>query len=143
MAEITRTPILVDIPKPHNCTIERGVLGEAAEPGQWVYLDGNNGWKKAIGSSAAAAHTRGVVISDGLGSVAFLSGQTVDIVTQGRVSGFSNMTPGGTVYVSPDTAGEGDQSAPTSGEYLCTGGYAWDDESIMVKPQVAIPAQVA
>lgn len=143
MAEIPRTAINIDVPKPHNCEIERGVLGAAAAPGQWVYLDGNNGWKLAIGTSAAAAHTRGMVISDGFGSTSFVMGQTVDIVTKGRVSGFSGMTPGDSVFVSPDTAGEGDQSAPTTGEYLCYGGYAFDAESIMVNPQIEIPAQVS
>lgn len=143
MAAFTATPANVDVPTPHNCDIERGTLAEAAVPGQWVYLDGSNGWKKAIGTSAAAAHTRGIVISDGFGSVSFVAGQTVDIVTKGRVSGFASLTPGGSVYVSPDTAGSGDQSAPTTGEYLCYGGYAWDAESIMVAPQAAIPAQVA
>lgn len=143
MAAFTATPALVDVPTPHNCHIERGVLGANAVPGMWMYLDGNNGWKPAIGTSAAAAHTRGIVISDGFGSTAFVSGQTVDIVLKGRVVGFSGLTPGGSVYVSPDTAGSGDQSTPTSGEYLCYGGYAWDAESIEVNPQVQIPAQVA
>lgn len=142
MAEITVTPAKVDVPTPHNCEIERGVLGAAATPGQYVYPDGNNGWKPAIGTSAAAAHTRGMVLSDGFGSVAFLPGQRVDIVLKGRVSGFSDLTPGGSVFVSPDTAGAGDQSAPTTGEFLCYGGYAFDAESIMVNPQIQIPEAV-
>lgn len=142
MAEIPVTVALVDVPQPHNCEIERGVLGAAAVPGDYVYLDGSNGWKPAIGTSATAAHARGMVISDGDGSTAFVSGQRVDIVLKGRVSGFSGLTPGLSVYISPDTAGKGDQSAPTTGEYLCYGGYAWDAESIVVNPQIQIPAQV-
>lgn len=143
MAEITVVAANVDTPRPEACLIERGVLGAAAVPGDWVYLDGNNGWKPAIGTSAAAAHAHGMVVSDGFGSEAFASGQAVDIVTQGRVNGFSGMTPGGAVYVSPDTAGAGDQSAPTTGEYLCYAGYAWDAETIMVDPQIEIPAVVS
>ncbi len=142
MAEIPFNPALVDVPTPHNCEIERGILGAPAVPGEWVYPDGVNGWKPAIGTSAAAAHARGMVIADGFGSVAFQSGQTVDIVVKGRVSGFSDLTPGLPVYVSPDTAGAGDQAAPTTGEYTCFGGYAWNGESIMVNPQVQTPAVV-
>ena len=142
MAEIPVTPALIDVPTPHNCEIERGILGAPAAPGMFVYLDGVNGWKPAIGTSAAAAHARGLVIADGFGSVTCQSGQTVDIVVKGRVSGFTGLTPGLPVYVSPDTAGAGDQAAPTTGEFTCLGGYAWNVESIMVNPQVQIPAVV-
>lgn len=141
MAEITVTAANVDTPN-HFESI-RGTLGAAVAPGDWVYLDGNNGWKPAIGTSAAAAHARGMVVSDGFGSTSFAAGQVVDIVTRGKVSGFSGMTPGGAVYVSPDTAGRGDQSAPTIGEYLCYGGYAVEAGVIYVNPQIQIPAQVA
>lgn len=143
MAAINRTPALIDVPTPHNCEIERGVLGAAAEPGMWLYLDGNNGWKPAIGTSAETAKARGMCIADGFGSLSFASGQTVDIVLKGRVSGFSGLTPDGDVHISPDTAGAGDQSAPGSGAYQFIGGYAWDAESILVNPQITDPTLVS
>ena len=115
MAEIPVTPASVDTP--NTFEVVRGALGVAAVPGDWVYLDGANGWKLALADAAATAKARGVVVSDQFGSIAFVAGQTVDIVTRGKVNGFAGLTPGGEVFISPDTAGKGDQSAPTTAPF--------------------------
>lgn len=144
MADISATPKSVDTP---NAFVSvRGVLGEACEPGDVVYLDGANGWKKALadGAAPATAKARGVVVSDQYGSITFAAGQTVDIVTEGKVSGFSGLTPGGNVYVSAATAGAMDQTAPaTAGNIPFVMGWAESVDVVYVNPQSADPIAVA
>lgn len=141
MAEITVVAANVDTPRLEQCHVERGTLAAAAAPGDWVYL-GASGFSPALADALETSHARGMVVSDGFGSTAFAAGQVVDIVVRGRVNGFTGMTPGGVVYVSPDTAGAGDQTIPDVGEFPCIGGYAWDATTIMVEPQTAIPVEV-
>lgn len=143
MAAITVTPASVDTPNTFESV--RGVLGVACTPGDAVYLDGANGWKKALADAvaAAAAKCRGVVVSDQYGSVSFAVGQTVDIVTRGKVSGFASMTPGANVYVSAATAGKLDQTAPdTTGHLPFVVGWAESADTLFVDPQSADPIAV-
>jgi len=102
MADIALTASLI---RPlGGAVIRRGTAGGTLTPGQAVYLDGANGWKAADASAVATAKARGIVLSDGAGSVSFASGQTVDICVFGPVTGFAAMTPGAPVYLS-ETAG--------------------------------------
>lgn len=112
MADITRTKASVSLvagPTPF-----RVALGEAAEFGQCIYIDGSNGAKKADASAAATAKAAGLIVGcgyDSTGDVA--SGDTVDVAGPGcLVGGFSGMTPGDLLYVS-DTAGALSDTAGT------------------------------
>jgi len=111
MGDITVTAANV---RPLNgAIIRRGTAGATITPGQVVYLDGANGWKPADASAAASAKARGIAVSDGFGSVSFASGQAIDIVIFGPVTGFASMTPGAAHFVS-ETAGAVNDTAPTT-----------------------------
>lgn len=139
MADITVTASKVRLPNETEVIKIRGRLGAAATPGQAVYLDGTNGWKPADADAEASAMARGIVLSDNFGSTSFESGQMVDIVVFGRVTGFSGMTPGLNAYVST-TAGAMDQTAPAAaGDYPFAVGWAESAETIFVAPQTAVP----
>lgn len=117
----------------------RGVAGGALVPGEAVYLDGANGWKKADADDVAQAQARGVVISDGVGSVAFVTGQTVDIVVYGPVTGYAAMTPGAVEHVST-TAGAIVEAKPaTAGDFPFVIGWAESATTLFVAPQIIVP----
>lgn len=137
MADVSKTA--ADIRPLNGAVVRRGLLGEAAVPGDLVYLDGNNGWKLADADALASAQARGMVVSDGNGSTSFAIGATVDIVMEGAVEGFSGMTPGGNGYVST-TAGAFDQTAPASaGDYPFAAGFAESATVFYVRPQSTLP----
>ena len=140
MADITLTAASI---RPLNgAVVRRGLAGATLTPGQAVYLDGANGWKPADADAVASAQARGVVISDGSGSVSFASGTNVDIVVFGPVTGFASMTPGAAVYVSV-TAGAMDQTAPTAaGDYVFEVGWAESAATLFVDPQVKVPTVI-
>jgi hypothetical protein len=129
--------------RPLNGAItRRGTAGATLTPGQAVYLDGANGWKLADADAQASAQARGVVVSDGYGSVSFASGQVVDIVVLGPVEGYASMTPGGPVYVSP-TAGALDQTlSSTAADYNFIIGWAEQATVLFVLPENAVPTAV-
>ena len=137
MASVTLTVASI---KPLNgAIVRRGTAGATLTPGMFVYLDGTNGWKAADADALASAQGRGVVVSDGVGSVSFASGVVVDIVTYGPVAGFASMTPGGAVFNSV-TAGDLDQSAPAlSGDYPFAAGWAESASVLFVNPQITVP----
>lgn len=137
MADVTVTA--ANVRKLEGAVSRRGVAGATLTPGQFVYLDGTNGWKLGDADALASAQARGIVVSDGNGSVSFASGQTVDIVVHGPVAGFSSMTPGGAGFVST-TAGAMDQTAPaTTGDYPFAVGYAESASIFFVAPQSHVP----
>lgn len=137
MASVTVT---VGSVKPGDgAIVRRGLAGETLAPGDAVYLDGTNGWKKGDGDAVASAQCRGIVTSDGFGSTSFASGANVDIVRHGPVLGYSGMTPGGSVFVS-NTAGRIDQTASvTTGDFVFSIGYAETAEVLYVQPQNTVP----
>jgi hypothetical protein len=137
MADIAKTA--GDIRPLTGAVTRRGVLGGVATPGDAVYLDGANGWKKADADGEASAQARGVVVSNGNGSTSFASGETVDIVMEGPVEGYAAMTPGGAAFVST-TAGALDQTAPaTTGDFPFVVGFAETATVLYVRPQMTVP----
>lgn len=141
MADISLTAAKI---RPLNgAIVRRGTAGGTITPGMSVYLDGTNGWKAADADALASSQARGIVVSDGYGSVSFASGQVVDIVVFGPVEGFASMTPGGAVFVST-TAGGLDQTASTTpGDYPFAIGWAEQASVLFVAPQVTVPTAVA
>lgn len=133
MATITVTAASVEAAE--NAEVIRGTLGAAVTAGQPVYLDSDGTWKPAAASAAASALARGVVVGAGVLGTSYPSGAVVDIVTHGRVLGFSGMTPGGSVYVSA-TAGALDQTAPSAGgTHTFNIGWAESATALFVSPQ--------
>ena len=107
MSVVTRTK--ADVRALAGYESVKGEAGATCEAGEILYLDGTNGWKPANGGAAATALARGVLVSpqdvvDG--------DKDLSIVTRGRITGFSGMTPGATYFVS-DTAGELDTATGT------------------------------
>lgn len=139
MGAIALTASAIKLLNENEVTKFRGTAGATLTPGQPVYLDGSNGWKPADADAAASGMARGIVLSDGYGSVSFPSGSKVDIVTHGRVAGYSGMTPGANVFVSL-AAGSLDQTAPPdSGDFIFAIGWAEAAGVLFVDPQITVP----
>lgn len=137
MADIVITPANVDAA--FNAVIERITLGEAADAGDILYLDGSNGWKKADANALESAQAHCVLYGSGVVGTSFPSGAQVDAVFYGRMAWGSGMTPDGRVYVSA-TAGKGDQTATTVlGEFPFVIGWAFAADELFVDPQTAVP----
>lgn len=140
MGAISVTAANVKLPNPNEVLKIRGVLGAVSTPGQVMYLDGTNGWKPADADAAASGQARGILLSLPNGSVSGAIGDACDIVTEGRITGFASMTPGGAVFVSV-TAGAVDQTAPTAeDDYVFSIGWAESATSIYVHPQITVPS---
>lgn len=138
MADIVVTIANVLLPNERQNIIIRGVAGGTILPGDTVYLDGNNGWKKGDADAAASGQVRGIAISSG-GALSYATGESLDIVVYGPVSGFASMTPGGAVFQSV-TAGLMDQSSPAlGGDFPFAVGWAMSASVIFVHPQITVP----
>ena len=82
-----------------GATIRRGTAGGTIEAGWGVYLDGTNGWKPSDDDAGSGAdHARGIMVAP----QDAVSGDTIDIVYVGPVTGYSGMTPDAKVYVADD-----------------------------------------
>lgn len=137
MADIVATP--ANVRPLTGAIVRRGALGLAATPGMSVYLDGANGWKPTDADALASAQGRGVVVSDNVGSLAFVAGQTVDIVVHGPVTGYAGMTPGGVAYCSVNP-GLMDQVKPAlQGDFPFVMGFAESASTLFVNPQSVLP----
>lgn len=102
MANVTVTAARVS-PLP-GALIEEYVAGASGNVGDTVYMASTGRVSPANGAVAGTAYAIGVVISVGGGKTTFASGDTLGIVTVGRVAGFGGLTPGEPLYQS-DTAG--------------------------------------
>lgn len=104
MADITVTAASV---RPLNgATIRRYSAGGAGSVGDVVYLAADGDVEQADASSAGTLAAIGVVVgvNGQVGSTSFVTGDRLDVVTNGPVTGFAAMTPGAAHYVS-NTAG--------------------------------------
>lgn len=116
--------------------VRRKILAAAASAGLIAYIANDSRIAPADKDSATTAHGRGIILADGYGSTSYQANQTVDFVTEGPVGGYSGLTPGGVCYVGDD--GQPTQTKP--GSLSCVIGYAEDDSTIYVQPQVTVPA---
>ena len=81
----------------------RFTAGEAMTPGQPVYVSANDTVSLTDGSTLAAAMCVGIVVSGANGGATIASGEEVDVVVFGPVTGYStNMAAGTTFYVDDD-----------------------------------------
>lgn len=140
MADIAYTAANVKLPNETEVIKIRGTMGAAGiVPGMPVYLDGANGWKAADADVAASGQARGILAALPNGSVSSVVGDVGDIVTEGRVTGYASMTPGGAVFVST-TVGRLDQTASvTEDDYVFAIGWAESATTIYVHPQITVP----
>ena len=139
MGDITVTAANVHLPNETEVVKIRGTLGAAATVGAPMYLDGSNGWKPADADVAASGQARGILVSIASGATTGASGNACDIVTEGRVTGYASMTPGGAVFVST-TAGRLDQTAPAAeGDFVFAMGWAESASTVYVHPQITVP----
>lgn len=140
MAQITVTPKNVRLPNETETIKIRGIAGAAGlTPGMSVYKDGTNNWKAGDADAAAAAQIRGVILSLPNGSLSSVVGDMMDIVTHGRITGFSGMTPGATVFQSTVAGGIDHTSPPSGGDYPFAVGWADSDTVLYVNPQISVP----
>ncbi len=133
MAAISKTS--ADVRPLPGAVVVQGTAGEALNLGDVVYLDGTAGaYKKADRGAANTAQAKGIVVSAPDGATSAASGDAIDVVVFGPVTGFSGMTPGALLYVG--TAGALDDAAPAaaSGQYKFIVGWARDASTVFVQP---------
>lgn len=102
MADISLTA--ADVRPLPGATIERYDAGGSLAAGDSVYMADDGDVEEADGSAAGTTYAIGIVVSGPEGKTSFSAADRVDVVTWGRVTGFSGATPGDVLYQS-DTAG--------------------------------------
>lgn len=114
-----------------------GAIGQDADAGgagnllDTVYIAADDDFEVADASTAGPAKTRGIVTSIGGGKTTFVAGDRIHVVTYGRVTGFSGMTPGTTLFQS-DEAGK---LADAAGTVSHKAGYVWDATTVFINPE--------
>jgi len=103
--------------------------------GMPVYIDSSgNAITADVDGSSLSAVVLGVAIADNDGGTCFVSGNVIDVVYQGRVTGYASMTPGLPVYAST-LAGQMQQTESFgTGDYLTEVGVAVTASEILVRP---------
>lgn len=87
-----------------GATVQRFTAGGTLAIGDAVYVDSSGTVQRADGSTVGTVWAIGIAVSTPGGKTTVASGDRVDVVTAGPVTGFSGMTPGTLTYIS-DTAG--------------------------------------
>ena len=104
-----------------------------ASVGEAVYIDGQGKAQPAKADAAASTYPVGFVrgAADG-GTIA--AGEILDIQTDGQAEGFSNLTAGQKLYLSPSSAGDVTATAPnTANQYVVPVGRAISATDILVE----------
>lgn len=103
MADITVVAASVRPVNKSQCIMRRYTAGEAMTPGQPVYPSGNDTVSLTDGSAVSTACCVGVVVSGANGGATIASGEEVDVVAFGPVTGYStNMAAGAVLFVDDD-----------------------------------------
>src|SRR5574343_1045453 len=131
---VIRTQDNVIAPSSYDANVDiTGRAGEAIAARDVVYLaDGSGGttagrWYKADADTAAASASAGMV---GIAPEAIANGASGSIRLQGRVEGFTGLTPGA-VYFASATAGQLTTVAPTNRRLI---GVADLSSSLVIQP---------
>ena len=141
MADITVAATDVRPPNLIQTLTRRFALGGAANIGNIVYVAADGDVEQADASAVGSAQGIGVIVAiNGTQQTSGVAGDTVDVALFGPVVWGSGMTPGAVVYVS-ETAGAGDQTAPSGGaNYPYVIGRALTATMLFVDPQNTVPA---
>jgi len=134
MADATFTVASV---KPlEGCIIRRFTVGaDTLTPGMSVYVSADNTVAKARGNAfAALLECIGMVVSNASGAVSFATGDTVDVVLFGPVTGGLANIAGGSRFFVSNTAGGITQNA--TGTKVCFFGIGLSTTTILVAPAV-------
>jgi len=136
MANITVT--VADVRKEQGAISRRAKATEALAFGDAVYIDSATdaipNVSKAVGTNLDTAHAYGIVVSGALGGSSVALGEACDVVVLGPVTGYTDLTAGGTVWVS-DTAG---RLSNTVGTCSCILGVAESATTVLVRPIEAV-----
>ena len=120
-----------------HCIINRYTAGETITPGQPVYISGNDTVSLTDGSALTTAACIGLVISNSNGAVSFASGEEVDVVEFGFVTGFAtNLAANTAVYVDDDAG----VLADAVGTTVCRVGIGKNTTTLLVNPMLIVSA---
>lgn len=136
MADITVTA--ADVRPLPGALVVRLPAAEAIDLGEAVYVNGSGQAALADADADASSRILGICVSAPDGAAAAATGDTIDVLYMGRMTGFSGMTPGGIAYAST-TAGALADAAPAgaSGDYLHVAGTALSATVLLVNPFTA------
>lgn len=112
MADITVTA--ADVRPLPGATVERYDLGGSVNVGDSVYMASDGDVEQADAGTATTAYAIGICVSVPNGGTIGAAGDRADVVTWGRVTGFSGMTPGDVLYQSDTTGKLADAAGTTS-----------------------------
>ena len=107
--------------------------GGSIYAGQPVYIAADGDVEMANAGGTLTGQAIGMMVADNAGGTLATSGDRVDVVLFGPVTGFTSLTPGLTLFVSA-TAGGLTQDAPVNGSLVCDFGIALDATTILVNP---------
>jgi hypothetical protein len=107
--------------------------GGSIYAGQAVYIAADGDVERADADGSLTAQAIGIMVADNDGGTLAVSGDRVDVVVFGPVTGYSSLTPGLIVFASA-TAGGMTQDAPDNGTFVVPVGLAYDASTIMVNP---------
>jgi hypothetical protein len=135
MADITITA--TDVRPLPGAAVRRFDAGGTCYAGEAVYIADDGDVERADADGSLSVIAIGIVVADNDGGTAFASGDRVDVVTHGPVTGYSSLTPGLPQYVS-GTAGQMTQTPADlgAGTYEAIVGMAEAASIIYVNPDL-------
>lgn len=121
-----------------NALIRRAIAGEALALGDVVNITSYSGTlpvvSKAGGGAVATANPYGIAVAGALANTTIASGEALDVVVFGAVTGYSGMTSGNTIWVS-DTSGRLSSVVGTKSGVV---GVAETPTTVMVRPSLHV-----
>ena len=130
MATITLT--VANVRPLNGAVVRRYDAGEALSCGHGVIVASDGDVEKVASASAADVWMIGIVAACPDGDTSAASGEPVDVVVRGPITGYSGMTPGALVYPGV-TAGA---LATGAGTATAIGGYSESATIIFVRPEL-------
>lgn len=106
--------------------------GGSGNVGDYVYIAADGDAEQANGDAAGTAYGFGIVISATGNKTTFVAGDRLAVAFEGKVSGFSDMTPGDVLYTS-DTPGK---LADAAGTVSHKAARALSAETLLLVPQL-------
>lgn len=113
--------------------------GGSIYAGQAVYVAADGDVERAdCDAGSLEAQAIGIAVADNDGGTLFTSGDRVDVVVFGPVTGYSSLTPGLLLFVST-TAGAMEATTPDDGSHVVPVGLCIDSTTILVNPSRPTP----